>query len=448
VIANKEITPLDNSAVKLTLTVGKDEVQKKYKEVLSDYSKKVQLPGFRRGKVPTTVIEKKFGEGIKGEAAHKLIDEAYQKALEELEKKPLGLAPPVLEDQSIELQIDEDFRFSLVYDTFPEITLGSYKGIEVEVPSITIGKKEITEELEKIQDQNAMILDKNGKSAKGDMLTINTAEVGEDGQIIPGTERQDFVFTLGTGQNLYKLDDELIGFSKEEERILEKAYPEDFESPELAGRKLKIQVKVTAIKEKKLPEINDELAQDVNDAFKTLEDLEKDIKQKLTEQKDQKLKTLKLERILDSIAASSPFQIPQSMINAELEQAWKNFAHQNRMDDGQLLKIFGPEGKKSFLDNWKEGVEKNVRHQLILGKILEAEKIETTEEELEGEILKQAELAQMTADQAKDYFKKNHLMHALEHEVKDRKVVALLLESSKEKKGKKTSYQDLIQGNL
>jgi trigger factor len=448
-ISNKQVEKLEKSSVKLTLTVDKDNVNQEYKAILGQYSKQAQIPGFRKGKVPASVLERKFGESIKGEAAHKLIDKAYQQAMEEVEEKPLGYLPPTLADETIDLKLDNEFTFSLVYDIYPEIKLGEYKDLEVEVPAVTVGKKEITAELEKIQEQNAMVMDKaDGVVAQDDVITINTVEIDDEGEEVEGTGRQDFVFTVGSGQNIYKMDEDLIGFKKDETQVITKEYPEDSEATQFAGKTLKIKVTVTAVKEKKLPEINDELAQDVSDDFETLADLEKDIKKKLTETKDNKLKEIKLERALDAVAEKTPFDIPESMISVELDQAWRNFANQNRMSMEQIEKIFGEEGKKSFLESWRPGVEKNVRHRLLIGKIVEAEKIETTEEEVEKEIEKQAGLANMSVDQAKDYFKKNNMTHALEHEIKDRKAVDLLLAGVKEKKGKKTAYQDLIGGNL
>jgi trigger factor len=209
--------------------------------------------------------------------------------------------------KTIDLKLDNEFTFSLVYDIYPEITLGEYKDLEVEVPAVTVGKKEITAELEKIQEQNAMVMDKaDGVVAKDDVITINTVEIDEEGEEVEGTGRQDFVFTVGTGQNIYKMDEDLIGFKKDETKTITKEYAEDSEATQFAGKTLKIKVTVTAVKEKKLPEINDELAQDVNDDFETLADLEKDIKKNSPKPKIISSKKSKLERALDAVAEKTP----------------------------------------------------------------------------------------------------------------------------------------------
>jgi trigger factor len=182
--------------------------------------------------------------------------------------------------KTIDLKLDNEFTFSLVYDVYPEITLGEYKDLEVEVPAVTVGKKEITAELEKIQEQNAMVMDKaDGVVAKDDVITINTVEIDDEGEEVEGTGRQDF--RLHRGYRSEHLQDGR-GPDRLQKRRNSKPSPRSTlktaKPPNSLGRPSRSRSPSLRSRRKKLPEINDELAQDVNDDFETLADLEKDIK--------------------------------------------------------------------------------------------------------------------------------------------------------------------------
>lgn len=448
-IQNKEIEKLENSAVRLTVTVNKDAAGKEYKDLLKKYSREAQIKGFRKGKVPAAVLERKFGEGIRQEAMGNIIDTSLKEAFETVEEKPLTFAQPELEEFP-DLDFDKDITYKVKYDVFPEITLGEYKGLDVEEPQVSILKADVDRELETLQDQNSIVMDKeDGTVADADIVTVDYAAVDDQDQVIDGTERQDFVFTVGSGYNLYKIDDDIKGMKVNDEKLIEKTYPEDEENKDLAGQTKKIKVKVTAVKEKQLPEINDELAQDVDDKFETLEDLKKDIKKRLKESADAKVREKKVQQILDKVVENSQVEPPESMLRAELDNSWHTFVSQSRMPEETILKMLEIQGKTKdeMLSEWRPDALKSLKSRLLVNKMVEKEKIEVEDKEVDEEIKKQAEQSRMPLEDARKYFEQNQLLDYVKSEIKDRKLYDLLLAEAKVKKGSKVKYLDLMEAN-
>lgn len=443
-IVDQKIKKLEKSAIQLTLTIARDAAQNEYSGLLNKYAKDAVMPGFRRGKVPVSVMEKKFGEGLKAEALQTLVDKALHEVFETIDEKPLSYSQPEIIDRNISLDLTKDFTFTLQYDTFPSFTLPTYKGVEIEAPVVEVTKKDEDRELEQIREQNALILDKaSGKVAQGDTVTVNYVETAE-GVEIESTRRQDFVFTVGSGYNYYKIDDDIVGWKKDDDKAVTKTYAADFETSELAGTTKTLKVKVTAVKEKKLPDLNDDLAQDVSEEFKTLADLRKNIADRLAKTVETTVKQKNLDAVLEKVAGEAAIDLPESMIVAELEQTWRSFASQSRIRPEQLEQMLGHEGKHKMMDQWRPQAEAGLRKRLVMEKILEAEKIECTPAELETEIAVQATASKISVEEAKEYFDKNGFIHYLEHDVRDRKLADYLLGQSKIKKGKKLAYLDLM----
>jgi len=446
VITSKSVEKLENSAVKLSITVGKEHAAKEYQDLLSKYIKEVQIKGFRKGKVPASVLERKFGEGIRQEAAANLMDKALKAAIEEVEEKPLGYDYPEVQGEP-ELDPEKEFSFDLVYDTFPEVKFGEYKGIEITEKQVKILKKHENEELEKIQEQNSVVMDKaDGTVANKDIVTIDYCEMDGD-EVKEDTKREDFVFTVGTGYNLYKIDKNIVGMKKDEEKIIKKKYKEDFENKDLAGKNISLKVKIKAVKEKQMPELDDELAQDVNEKFETLDDLRKDIKNQLKDKAADKIKQEKLDQLVDKLVETSDIILPASMIKAELENNWRNFLQQSQAQEEQMLQFLQMQGqtKEQLLESWKENAEKSLKTQLIFNKIIEDEKIEISDSEMEEEITKQAEMYNMPVEDLKKSFGEAGLKEYLSSDLKQKKLIDFLLKNaSVTKDAEKIDYSDLM----
>lgn len=451
-IVSKNLETLENSQVKLTVTVSKDAVKKEYDELLKKYTKSAHIKGFRKGKVPSSVLEQKFGDSIKGEATMNLMENSLKEAYEDVEKKPLPYATPVLQedkDEELLIELGKEFTFAVVYDTMPEVAVGKYKGLEIESPVCSVLKKDVDAELENLREQNSVVVEKaeGSKAEKDDIVTVNYCEVDEDGNDIEDTKREDFVFTIGTGYNLYKLDDDVTGMTTGEEKVVEKDYPEDYDYKDLAGTKKKIKIKLVTIKVKDLPDLDDELAQDISDEYKTLDDLKKATKKKLQESADKKIEEINKQKLIDLILEESKVDVPKSMLEAEIDQAWQHFVAQSRMPEEQIVQILEMQGKtkEDMRDEWRPSAEKNVKTFLISDKLVEEEKIEVSDEEVEAEIKKQGETAGMSFEDTKNYFDQNGMTSYLKDEMKGNKLFDLLLKSAEIKKGAKKDYLDLMQ---
>jgi trigger factor len=450
-IAEKKLENIENSAVKLTVTVSKDTAKEEYKKLLKDYSRKAHIKGFRKGKAPVSVLENKFGEAIKSESFMNLIEKSVSEALDTAEKKPLYYSQPtLLDEENLNFSFDEDFSYAVSYDIFPEFELGEYTGIEYDKPSVTIKASDIKAELEKIQQQNAMVIPKaSGTVAKDDIVTVNFAELDENDNEIEGSKREDFTFTVGTGYNTYKIDEDILRWKKGTEKVIEKTFPEDFENPEMAGKSVKLKVAITEVKVNDLPAIDDELAQDVDDKFETLDDLKASIKERLTEQRDAKLREVALEQILNKVQESTTIEVPESMIKNELESNFSQVAQRFGISAEQYEEILQAQGKdkEAVFAEWKEDATKNLKNQLILGKIVEAEKIETSDEDFDAEIKKSAELYGKTEEEIKKMFEAQGMKDYLLDEIKTKKAVDLLIKKGKAVKGEKQDFVDLISNN-
>lgn len=450
-VKNKEIKTLENSVVELSVTIEKDSLKKEYDELLKKYAKTAHIKGFRKGKVPPAILERKYSDSIRMESGYNLIEKCLEEVLKDAEKKPLPYyTPKLVDEESFEVDLEKDLDFKVTYETYPEITLGQYKEIEVELPEVKLTKEDEERELKKYQEQNAVVTEKQeGTVEKDNVVTVNYCEVDGDGNEIPGTSREDFTFTVGTGYNYYKFDDDIEGMAKDEEKIIEKEFDEKFEYPELAGKKARIKVKVTAIKSKQLPAIDDELAQDISEKFKTLADLKKDIKERQSGMIDSKRKALKQQRILDKIIEASSIDVPSSMVDQELQQSWQNFLYQFGGNEDKVLGLLAMQNKSKsdLFEEWKPSALKSVKGQLIISKIIDEEKFEVTEEEIGEEIKKQAPQSGMQEEEFVKYINDNNMRGYIRHSLTEKKAYELLEQSSVEKKGKSVKFLEFIQMN-
>lgn len=447
-IIDKKTEKLENSAEKLTVTLDKDDLQKAYDELLQHYAKEAVVKGFRKGKTPVSVIESRFGDAVKSETVMKAIDETWKELLDAKEITPLPYAEPKLADEeNLKPDWSENFTFSIAYDVEPKITLPDYKNVEVELPSVVVEEADIQKELTQIQDQNAVVVvKKSGGVEKNDIVTIDYSLLDENGDVMPKSEREDFVFTVGSGYNLYKLDDDIIGMNKGDEKIVKKSFGEEENAPSLKGQNFTVKVKIKEIKVKELPAIDDELAQDVSEKFKTLDDLKTDIKERLQKAVDTKLKASKVETVLNKIAETTVFELPQSMIAAEQDQAWQNFLSQNNLQEAQAVQILKYQGKtkEDVINDFKEAAVKNAKDRLILKAVIEAEKPEVNDADYELRFEEIAKASGKTAEEIKKVYDNPSFKAYMAEEILTGKAIDFLADAAKIKEGKKTSAGDFL----
>ena len=446
---NKEFTKLEKSAVKLTVTVEKSDVQETYKTILDKYVKNAQIPGFRKGHVPAAVLERKFSDALKQDALSEIIDKSLNEVFEnEKENRPLPYAQPVME-QFPELNLDSDLSYTVTFDVFPKIEVKDFSGITVKEPQVEITDKDIERELTAIQERNAVVMDKKDSEtvAKDDIVTINYSELDENDKEIKGSKREGFVFTVGTGENIYKIDDEIIGMKKNETKQITKTYSKDEKDADLAGKTKKISVTVTSLKIRNLPALDDELAQDVNEKFKTLEDLKNDIKRSLETAKNRKISELKNNSLLSQLVEKNPFDIPVSMLQAELDGRWRMMAQQFQTTPEQLEKMVTASGqtKETMLEQWTGDSEKMLKSRIIVDSLIREKNISVTPEEIEEQYAKIAQEGGISVDEVKKHYSDPRTKEYLIDDTKENKLYDEIYKTVKVSKGDKVNFEELFQ---
>ncbi|MDR1948325.1 MAG: trigger factor [Spirochaetaceae bacterium] len=452
---SKEITHLEHSAVKMTVTIGKDDIRSEYDALLADYGKSIQIPGFRKGKVPREVLIRKFGDALRGEALGRIMEKAAEEIFKDeslpKEDRPLPYVRPSIEDEPKELNIDTDLVFSLVYDILPQVTVGKRKDLEVEVPDAEVTEEDIARELEIIRERNAIVLDRDDEApaARDDVVTLNYAELSDSGEPLAGSERRDFAFTLGSGYNPYKFDDDIAGMKRGETRDIEKTYADDFADAELAGKTKKIRVTLTALKEKQLPDLDDDLAQDVDEKYNTLEDLKAAVRDQLTQNLERRLRDIKISNLLEKIMETTPVDIPESMVTLELNARWRNLARQIGVDPEEFTKQMEASGRgqEPLFAEWRPGAVKALQSRLIVETLIRDSAFTVSEEDLEKEMETVAGESKTTLEEVKKYYEAENMRELLADDIKERRLFDLLLSENTIKKGKPAKYLDLVPNN-
>ena len=444
----KEFTNLEKSAVKLSVTVDKADVEQAYNSTISKYVKNAQIPGFRKGHVPASVLEKKYGESLKADTIGEIIDTAVSEIFEkETDNRPLPYAQPVLE-QMPALDVTKDLKFTLTYDVFPKVSVKDFAGVTVKEPQVTVGDAEIDEEIKAMQERNAMVIEKKDNTVEKDnIVTIDYVEVGEDGKEIADTKRQDYVFTVGSGENLYKIDDEILGMKKDETKEITKKFKKDYEDTDLAGKTVKLNVTIKAVKVRDLPAIDDDFAQDCNEKYKTLADMKADIKRNMEVAKDRRIRELKNNSLLEQLVKKNPFDIPASMLAAELDGRWNMMAQQFQTTPEQLEKMIVASGqtKETMLKEWTGDSEKMLKSRIIVDALIRERNISVTPEEIEAQYAKIAEEGGMTVEEVKDHYKDARAKEYLIDDTKENKLYDEIYKEVKVTKGDKLTFKELFE---
>lgn len=444
-VTEKNFKELEKSQASLTLTVDAASIEKAYNERLAKYAKTVEMPGFRKGHVPTNVLERKFGEGIRQESTFDCMEENLKEAIASLDEKdrPLSYSVPELQDEEnlLPFKKDQDITFTVIYDIYPRFELPQYKGLEIEVRDAEITEKDVEDQIEVLREQNAMVVKKDGKVENGDIVNIDYTAYNEDGSIDEKSSRTNFTFTVGTKYNFFKLDDDVVGLSKDETKTIEKAITKEDDIPGYEGKTVKIDIKVNEVKRRDIPEVDDDFAQDVKAAYKTVEDLKKGVREDLEKQLATQLDRDKKDALMDKIASLVSFDIPTSMVNVTLENDWNNFVRQSGVSEEQLLSFFKAQGqtKEVFMEGWREPATKDLKKELILTKIAETENFPISDEEIEKECGET--LSKLDSEETKESYKnmvKENLQYA--------KALPFLLENNTLKSDKKLSFKEYTEG--
>lgn len=443
----KSFKKLEKSAVELTVTIKKDDVAETYQSTLKNYVKNAQIPGFRKGHVPANVLERKYGDSIKAEALGTIIDKSFEEIFkDDVDNRPLPYSQPTME-QVPEFDITKDLVYTVKYDVFPKVEIENFSGITVKEPQSAVTDDDIAEELKEMQERNAMVIDKKDETVeKNNIVTIDYVELDDAKNEIAGTKREDFVFTVGTGENLYKVDDDILGMKKGDSKEITKEFKKDYEDSDLAGKTVKLKVTVKAVKIRDLPALDDDFAQDCNEKYKTLQDMKDDIKKNMETSIKRKIEEIKINSLLEQLLEKNPFDIPESMLATELEGRWRMMANQFQTTTEQLEKMITASGqtKETMLNEWTGNSEKMLKSRIIVDSLMRSRNISVTPEEIEAEYAKIAEDGNMSVEEVKKHYEDPRAKEYLIDDTKEKKLFEQLFKEVKVSKGNKMTFKELF----
>ena len=422
------ITNKEGNKVSLKIEVEskkfEDAVQKSYMKNRGRFN----IPGFRKGKVPRKIIEVNYGEGVFYEDAINIVfPEAYEKAIEDHNLDPVDRPDVDIE----EIEKGKPVVFTAEVTVKPEVTLGEYKGIEVEKVEYNVTEEEIDKELKNMQEQNGRIIEVEDRPVQnGDTLTIDYAGfVGEE-QFEGGTA-QNQTLEIGSGRFIPGFEEQLVGKNKGEEVEVNVTFPEEYQAENLAGKDATFKVTIHEIKEKELPELDDELAKDVSE-FDTLEELKNDIKNRLEESSKNREEAENQNNVLAKVVEASEVEIPEVMIERQVDSEVNDFSYRLQFQGLDINKYFELTNTtmEDLRSQMKENAEKVVRNDLILEAIAKAEGIEPTDEEIDNEIEKMAKQYNQEADKLKKSLRDSD-MDYIKMGIINKKTLDFLLENAK-----------------
>ena len=395
-----QVEKLENNMAKLTIEVEATELEKAIQAAYQKNKGKISVPGFRKGKVPRQLIEKMYGKEVFYEdAANTLIPDAYEKALEDCEETIVST--PKIEVTQIEA--GKPFIFTAEVALKPEVKLGKYKGVKVEKADTDVTDDEINEQIEKERENNARMIEVEGRAIEnGDVATIDF-EGFVDGVAFEGGKGENYPLTIGSGSFIPGFEDQLIGKNKDEEVEVKVTFPEDYHAEDLKGKEALFKVSVKEVKVKELPALDDEFASEVSE-FDTLAEYKEDVKKKLAEKKEKEARNAKEEAVLDAIIADAAMDIPDAMLETQQRQIVDEFAQRLQMQGLSLEQYFQFTGlnAEKLLEQVKPQADRRIKSRLVLEAIVAAENIAASEEEYEKELARMAEVYNMEVDKVKE----------------------------------------------
>ncbi|MCA0147401.1 MULTISPECIES: trigger factor [Rossellomorea] len=411
----------------LTIEVEAAKVNEGLDAAFKKVVKQVNVPGFRKGKMPRGMFEKRFGvESLYQDALDFILPEAYAKAIEETGIDPID-RPEIDVEQ---MEKGKDLIFTAKVQVKPEVKLGEYKGLEVEKMETEVTAEDVEAELTSLQEKQAeLAVKEDGKAEEGDTVTMDF-EGFVDGEAFEGGQAENYSLELGSGQFIPGFEEQLVGVAAGEEKEVEVNFPEEYHAAELAGKPATFKVKVHEIKAKELPALDDEFAKDADEEVETLAELKEKIEKRLQESKKNEAETAVRETLVNKASDNAEVEIPEVMVTAEVDRMMQEFGQRLQMQGMNLDLYFQFSGQteEDLRSQMTEDAGKRVRTNLTLEAIAAAENLEVTDEEAEEEVNKMAEQYNMSADNIKQALGG---LDTLKADLKVRKAVEFLVENSK-----------------
>ena len=400
-----QVEKLEHNMAKLTVEVAAEDVEKALQAAYLKQRKQINIPGFRKGKVPRQMIEKMYGpEVFYDEAANNMIPDAYAKAYDESELDIVS--QPKIE--VVQMEKGKPFIFTAEVATKPEVTLGDYKGLKVDKVSTRVTQKEVDEEIEKERERNARTIEVTDRAVQDkDEVTLDF-EGFVDGVAFEGGKGEDYPLTIGSGSFIPGFEEQLIGAEIDKEVEVNVTFPKEYHSEELAGKDATFKCTVHTIKAKELPELDDEFASEVSEC-ETMDAYRAEVKKNIKERKERTGKEKKENQAVDQAIENAQMDIPEAMIEFQVRQMAEDFARriqQQGLTVEQYFQFTGMTAEK-MMEEMKPQAEKSIKTRLVLEAIVKAENIEVSDERVEEELTKMAEAYQMEVEKLKEFMGEN-----------------------------------------
>ena len=391
----------EKNMVKLVIESTAEEFEAGLNTAYNKNKSKISLPGFRKGKAPRKMIEKMYGaEVFYEDAANSIIPDAYAKAADECGLE-LVSQPKINVTQ---LEAGKPFIFEAVVATKPEVELGQYKGVEVTKADIEATDADVEEELKRVQEQNSRTVAVTDRAVKDGDNTVIDFEGFVDGVAFEGGKGTDYPLTIGSHSFIDTFEDQIIGMNIGDEKEINVTFPEEYHVDDLKGKPAMFKVSVKEIKEKQLPELNDEFAQDVSD-FDTIAEYKDDLKNKIADRKSREAKAKQEDEAIAKIIEDSKMDIPDAMVDTQVNRMVEDFAQRLQQQGLSVEQYFQYTGMTAdkIMEEMKPEAVKRIQSRLVLEAVVKAENIETSEEDFEAELKKMAETYKMELDQIKEF---------------------------------------------
>ena len=391
----------EKNMVKLVIESTAEEFEAGLNTAYNKNKSKISLPGFRKGKAPRKMIEKMYGaEVFYEDAANSIIPEAYAKAADECGLE-LVSQPKINVTQ---LEAGKPFIFEAVVATKPEVELGQYKGVGVTKADTEATDADVEEELKRVQDQNSRTVSVADRAVKDGDNTVIDFEGFVDGVAFEGGKGTDYPLTIGSHSFIDTFEEQIIGMNIGDEKEINVTFPEEYHVDDLKGKPAMFKVSVKEIKEKQLPELNDEFAQDVSD-FDTIAEYKDDLKNKIADRKSREAKAKQEDEAIAKIIEDSKMDIPDAMVDTQVNRMVEDFAQRLQQQGLSVEQYFQYTGMTAdkIMDEMKPEAVKRIQSRLVLEAVVKAENIETSEEDFEAELKKMAEAYKMELDQIKEF---------------------------------------------
>jgi trigger factor len=409
----------------LDVVVPHEDVAEAFDQAVSKLQVEASLPGFRKGKVPREVISKKFVQEIRDEVFESLFSRSYPEALEQTRSVPIDR--PRLEKMTLDQ--GQPLSYQIVVEVLPKVKLGTYRGLKLQKKKVQVPDQEVSEVLEKLRQQQALLEPVADRPAQAQDLATVDYEGRLDGQALDGAKASNQLVELGGGQTLPDFEQAILGMRPEEQKQFPVAFPQDYHAPAVAGKTLDFTLTLKGLQQKKLPEVDDALAQQLGQ-FQTLDELKARIRDDLTAEKERQNRLLMQDAIMKELSRATQVKVPQVLVARSLKSLYQ--------DHGQRAARLGQaqEPEDAFNASHRDTVEFELRARLALREIAQVESLAVSEAEVDAEVERMARAARQPLDAIRGYLTRTRAWEDLRDRLRDENALDLIIANAKISEGK------------